>query len=261
MKFSQMIKVSQPELVISARHEEWLPKNGNPIYSPEALEFGAAAMKAQSTPRDRRGTVSASSLNTCVRKQQFTFLGMPELPPSSQSAQIFQNGTFMHIRWQMAGITEGWLVGAEVPVARNDLRLSGTMDGLLIDGSVAEFKSINTRGFSGISTFGAKDDHIQQVGTYMVADDHDKASILYEDKNTQEYKEIIVHRTEELEAAVRERADFVWTKIFDEDLAEPLSTCEERKGYQYTGCPFRDVCLGTKSWDHAVDTAREMRAA
>lgn len=257
MKFSQMIKIVRNELVISPRHEAWLPKNGNPIYSHEALEFGVAAWRAQATPRNRRGTISASSLESCLRRQQFTYMGMPELPPSSKAAQIFQNGTFMHIRWQMAGITEGWLKAAEVPVGRNDLRLSGTMDGVLIDDSVAEFKSINTRGFSGIGTFGAKDEHITQVGTYMVADNREKASILYEDKNTQEYVEIIVARTPELERAVKDRSDFVWTAIFNRRLAEPLATCEERTGFRFTGCPFRDVCLAQKDWDHAEHTAKE----
>jgi hypothetical protein len=251
LKFGEMLRVQKPELVISQRHDEWLKHNSNPVYSREALAFGMDQLALQAKPRDRRGTISASSLNSCRRKQQFTFLGMPELPPTPKLAQIFQNGTFMHVRWQMAGLTAGWLAEGEVPVGENPLGLSGTMDGLLDDDSVAEFKSINTNGFSSVNTFGAKEDHIAQVGTYMVATGREKSSILYEDKNTQEFKEIVVHLTPGLEADVRLSADIIWSYISDGKLAEPLATCEERTGYRFTGCPFRDVCLSTRDWTHA----------
>src|SRR3954462_2316733 len=113
MKFSSLGKYQMDKgLVVSPRHEQWLQVNSDPIYSDEALAFGAKVLIDMGRPRDRRGTISASSAGSCRRKQQFTFLGLPELPPTPKLAQIFQNGTFMHIRWQMAGLTEGWLLAA-----------------------------------------------------------------------------------------------------------------------------------------------------
>lgn len=255
MKFGEVVRSAKPDLVVSPRHEAWLPKNGNPIYSPEAIWFGVKAMQDQATPRDRRGSISASSLNSCGRKQQFTFIGLPEGPISPKTAQIFQNGTFMHIRWQMAGLTEGWLVQAEVGVGRNLWNLSGTQDGIAYEGSVVELKSINMNGFSSVSTFGPKPDHVFQVGSYLVTTGAEKGTIVYECKNTQEYREYPVYATEELVTNVTDRADHIWTAINHKKLIEPLSKCIDKTGYQYNFCPFRDHCLGITSWAQAEEIA------
>src|SRR5215203_807421 len=150
MRFGELIKQQKPELVVSRRHDAWMKKNGNPEYSPEAIAFATDALTV--APRERRGTVSGSSINSCRRRQIFTFLGWFQLPPSGKTAAIFQNGTMMHIRWQMAGLTEGWLRKAEVPVPHNFLHLSGTMDGLADDGTIVELKSINSNGFRQVNT-------------------------------------------------------------------------------------------------------------
>lgn len=256
MKFGELLKNTKPDLVVSPRHDAWMSKNSNPVYTQEALEFGAQELLKQATPRDRRGGVSASSLGKCVRRQQFTFLGMPEGTMTAKGAQILLNGTFMHIRWQMAGLTEGWLTVAEVPVGENSLKLSGTQDGIAHDGSIVELKSINAHGFRSVQTFGPRSDHVFQVGTYMAVTHRTKTSIVYEDKNTQEYSEHIVHMDRELEEKVLSRADEVWEHIDEKRLAEPLSKCIDREGYIYKFCPFRDICLQTKSWEHAEEIAR-----
>lgn len=256
MKFSEVVKHARPDLIVSKRHDEWLRENSNPVYSQEALDFGREQLQLQSKPRDRRGTISASSLDSCKRKQQFTFLGMPEVNYSPKTSQIFQNGTFMHIRWQMAGLTEGWLAEGEVPVpADNAYGLSGTRDGVAHEGSVVELKSINSNGFSSVNTFGPKESHKFQVGTYMVCSGTDNSVIIYEDKNTQDYKEFVVPLTKDLRDQVVEGAERLWDLIKTEKLAEPLAACEERAGYMFTGCPFRNVCLGTKNWEHAKEIA------
>lgn len=251
MKFGELLKHNKPGLVISPRHDEWMKSNGNPKYSDAALKFGAEQMALQATPRDRRGTFSASSLNTCYRKQQFTFLGMPELPPTPKTAGIFQNGTFMHIRWQMAGLTEGWLWEGEVPLPENSLNLSGTRDGVAYDGSVVEFKSINTNGFARVNTFGPKEDHLAQVGTYVAAGGHDKAILIYEDKNTQEYKEFVIPAEELPLKEIEMQAHNIQNLTRAEQLHEPLSSCLAKEGYRYTSCPFRDRCLKIHNWDEA----------
>jgi len=255
MKFGEMIKAHRPGLVVSPHHDLWMKNNGNPNYSSEAIKFGTAQLRAQAVPRDRSGTYSASSLNSCRRRQQFTFLGMPELPPTARTAAIFQNGTFMHIRWQMAGLTEGWLREAEVPLPQNSMRLNGTRDGIAHDGSVVEFKSIHTNGFSQVNSFGPKEDHLDQVGTYVAASGAEKAVVIYEDKNTQEYKEFVVPAEELPIEEITERAEELWAHTLAEQLYEPLSSCIEKEGYRYNNCPFRDRCLKIHHWDEVKESA------
>jgi hypothetical protein len=223
-------------------------ENSNPVYSEAALEFGRQALANQANQRDRTGTISASSLESCGRRQQFTFMGMPELPPTSKLAAIFQNGTYMHIRWQMAGLTEGWLVEAEVPIPTNDLSFSGTMDGILYDDSVLELKSINTNGFNQVQTFGPKVGHYMQIACYMLATNRTKGVIIYEDKNTQEYSEHVVELKEDLIEEVIIRNTWIWEKTTSKTLIEPLDKCLAGEGYQYLGCPFRDRCLTFEGW-------------
>lgn len=251
MRFSQLHKFKTDDLVVSPAHEQWMATNSNPVYSDDALAFAASAMVDMGRPRDRRGTISASSFGSCSRKQQFTFIGVPELPPSPKLAAIFQNGTFMHVRWQMAGLTAGWLAAAEVPVGDNSYRLSGTQDGVASDGTVVEFKSINSNGFRSVASFGAKEMHILQVATYIMATEAERATIVYEDKDTQEYTEKVFPREELPLETMAIQVDNMWGSIEHKTLFEPLDKCWDKSGYQYKGCPFRDVCLGIRSWDDA----------
>lgn len=256
MKFSDLAKYKvDSELVVSKRHEKWLQENANPHYDDVALEFAHTQLFLQSKPRDRRGTISASSLGSCRRRQQFTFIGMPELPPTPKLAQIFQNGTFMHIRWQMAGLTEGWMREAEVPVGKNQYHLSGTQDGIAYDDSVVELKSTNSHGFQRVMSFGPLGGHPYQVGTYVLTTGAEKGVLIYENKDTQEWKEFVLRREDLPLDEIEQGAYEMWASISQEHLFEPLDECMAGEGYRYHGCPFRKECLKIKSWEQAQESA------
>ena len=262
MKFSELSKYRiDSDLVVSARHEKWLSENSNPVYSEKALDFAVDALEAQAKPRDRRGTISASSLGYCRRKQQFTYIGMPELPPTPKTAGIFQNGTFMHIRWQMAGLTEGWMRDAEVPVGRNDYGLSGTQDGIADDDSVIELKSTNSNGFNRVMTFGPLGGHPFQVGTYVLTTGAEKGVLIYENKDTQDFKEFVLYRDDLPLDEIEVINDKLWEKVAGQELLDMLPECEIKTGYKYAGCPFRNVCPAMKSWKQAEEYADAHRAA
>lgn len=250
MRFGQLITHTQPDLVISSRYDQWMKANANPRYSPSALAFFHSQITA--LPRNRAGTISSSSMASCSRKQMFTFLGMPELPPTPKLAAIFQNGQFMHLRWQMAGLTEGFLTKAEVSVPANRFNLSGTIDAIACDGSITEFKSINSNGFREVQTFGPKQAHQYQLATYMLSTSVEVGRFIYENKDTQEYVEIPFTVSEEMSAEIELRADGLWDMVAERNLPEPLSKCIDREGYEYQGCPFRDRCLGIQNWKGAT---------
>ena len=253
MKFGELVKHNKPDLVVSPRHDQWMRENGDAKYSPTAIRFAEEQFRAQQ--RERKGTISASSLGSCRRRQIFGFLGWFQLPPTGKTAAIFHNGTFMHIRWQMAGLTEGWMAQAEVPVGDNALDMSGTMDGVAYDGSIVELKSCNSNAFRRVNTFGVNEEHVFQVGTYGVATGRDKAVVIYEDKDTQEYREFVVPIDDSLTHAVRKISEKVWGYIERKELPEPLALCEEKTGYRYNSCPYRDRCLKTRDYAHAEEQA------
>lgn len=247
MRFSETVKLTAPELIISRRHDEWLRSNDHPVYSPRAVAF--ALDQLTKLDRIRAGTISASSLGTCGRQQQFSYLGMPKMWESQTSASKMANGSMVHLRWQMAGLTEGWLAEAEVPVFSGELGLTGTMDGIAYEGSVVEIKSINARGFSSICAFGPKHEHLFQMASYLLATERDKGSFIYENKDTQEYREIVVHRDDLPMREVELTASDQWGHIGQELLFEPLNDCLDKKGWRYDYCPYRDRCLKIHTWD------------
>ena len=247
MRFSETVKLTSPDLVVSPKHDAWLTYNDHPHYSGRALNF--ASNQLSKPDRVRRGTVSASSLGECVRYQQFVYLGMPQMPPDQKNAMKMQNGMFMHLRWQMAGLTAGWLAHAEVPVRSEEFRLTGTMDGLLSQGEILELKSINMNGFSRVQTFGPLIPHLFQMATYMLCTARERGVFIYECKDNQEYKEIPVKRGDvDIDEAVL-RAEYVWGQIDKQRLADPLGKCIDQEGWVYRSCPFRDRCLGIHTWE------------
>jgi hypothetical protein len=251
VRFSETTKLTAPELVISRRHEEFVTQNdAHPHYSRDALEFALGALSKPD--RVRKGTLSASSLGRCDREQQFVYLGMPKQSPESKAAMRMQNGSFMHLRWQMEGLTEGWLREAEVPVVENPYLLHGTMDGLLYEGSVLELKSINSNGFSRVATFGPLLPHLFQMATYALCTGRTRGVFLYENKDTQEYKEIVVGAEELPLAEVEAKAMALWSAIEAQELMEPLEKCIDREGWVYNSCPYRDRCLNIHRWEEAT---------
>lgn len=249
MKFSETVRKSRPELVVSHRHEQWLGR-GEPAYSETALAFAVAQLAKEG--RKRAGTVSASSLGECLRYQQFVYLGMERLVPTAQALSRMMNGSFMHLRWQMAGLSAGWLVEAEVPVESKELGLMGTMDGICEDGSVLELKSINSHGYGQVVTFGPLREHLFQMATYMLCSGRERGVFLYENKNTQEYTEQVVSAEQMPLKEASERAEVMWDGIRDGLLAEPLGKCLDREGWRYESCPFRDRCLGIRGWEEVA---------
>jgi hypothetical protein len=249
VRFSETIAHTDPELVISRQHEAWITENDHPVYSMRAMEFAYSQLAG--VDRVRKGTLSASSLGECERYQQFVFLGMPKLPPDAKNSAKMQNGSFMHLRWQMEGLTAGWLTQAEVPVKSDAYHLMGTMDGINYDDSILELKSINSNGFSRIAAFGPLHPHLFQMATYMLCTARDKGVFLYENKDTQEYTEVVVDPDDLPMTEVLIKAEKMWESTERKVLSEPLSDCMDKKGWKYNSCPFRDRCLNVYHWAEA----------
>jgi hypothetical protein len=247
VRFSETIKHTGPDLIVSQRHEAWMQDADNHRYSMRAMEFAYAQLNK--ADRERKGTISASSLGECKRYQQFTFIGMPRLKPDAKNMAKMQNGSFMHLRWQMEGLTEGWLRHAEVAVKSDAYHLMGTMDGVLYDSSILELKSINSNGFSRVSTFGPLVPHLYQMATYMLCSGEDKGVFIYENKDTQEYTEIVVGPDDLPMTEMVNRAEEMWQSTQIEELSEPLSDCMDQKGWKYNSCPYRDRCLTVYDWE------------
>ncbi len=252
MNLKEMIRGA--DLPITMRHERWLETNATPQYSPEALEFAKKVLAHEvGGNRDRKSLFRASGLGSCQRRQLFAandVAGITDI--SSDLANIFATGNFLHLKWQMAGLTEGWLKQAEIPIESKEYSFGGTLDGILYDNSLFEFKSINNRGFGGVQQYGPKKDHILQAHGYMWLAGLDHVSFVYENKDNGEWREFRMERDESIIEDIigmvgnmeRWRAEGVYP--------EPLNKCLDREGYTYRQCPYRETCLDER-WEYAKD--------
>ena len=166
-----------------------------------------------------------------------------------RQVQVAHNGSFMHLRWQMAGLSAGWLREAEVPIPSNGWGLAGTMDGILSTFEGLELKSCNAHAFSSVKTFGMKPEHDFQVHTYMLASGIDTFSVIYENKDTQDWIEIVRNRDEAMIDKVQQTAAHLWRESNQQHLMPMLSKCEMHEGWQFDWCSKREACMGMKKWD------------
>lgn len=243
LKMTELIKsVDKP---ITMRHEKWLSSNSNPNYSQRALEFAAKALKGEiGGNRERKSLFRASSAGSCQRKQVFSAAGVKgNHVIDSDLANIFATGNFLHLKWQMAGLTEGWLAVAELAVESKEYNFGGTLDGVIDDGSLFEFKSINPRGFAQVCEWGPRHDHLLQAHGYMWLANLPAVSFIYEDKGSGEWREFRIHRDELIVDAVIGMVDDMENHLAEKTLPAPLPDCVKKTGYVYRHCPFKETCL------------------
>lgn len=237
MKLGERIKLARGENWLISRYEEWLLAD----HDPEAE--AAIAQEIISRPeRDRTQGWSASSAGRCEREQLFRAIGAPFGGFKVGVHNIFQNGHYVHLRHQVAGLRMGYLSEVEVPVRLDEYNVRGTMDGICSDGGGAEFKSINDYGFRGVRQFGPLDEHLLQVDAYMVASGIPFFRILYENKNDNTMKEFMVERNEKRFEKNKEAWLSMSKHLEEKTMPRVLDECMNFKG-RYLQCPYASVCL------------------
>lgn len=236
MKLGEIAKIAKGDYWIIPRYLEWVTKGRSLTAERDAL------VKIMTRPkRVRTNTFSASGAGQCLRRRQLSYLGVKQTAPSEGTMNIFANGDYVHLRMQVAGIVGGWLQAAEVAVTQPSMMLTGTMDGWLTNGAGAEFKSINSRGFTEVSSFGPKADHVEQTHSYMIASGIDRFHVLYENKDTQALKEFVVDRDPKIEKKVLNDLQELQAATNAKALLPMLGECVEGRG-AITRCPFAETC-------------------
>lgn len=245
MGLKDKIRAVQKDLPISKVHDRWLIDHPNPSWSQKALDFAAEQLAGISgSQRLRKKMIRASGAGSCVRRQIFNFLNMPRQESmSSESSNILHTGNYLHLKWQMMGLTAGWLAEAEVPMDRPEWNAGGTADGVLTAGGGFEFKSINDRGYNQVMTYGPKSEHLAQTDTYMLLGQLDRYSIVYENKNTGEWREFINDRNEDRMVEAKIRIDVINEHLTNQTLPPRLAECEVQEGMHYRFCPFKETCF------------------
>lgn len=237
MKWNTIAKQASGEFWVTTRYWDFIQNQRNVEAERDAL------VKIMTRPpRVRINTFSASGAGRCLRERQLAYMGAKKTAPDEKAMNIFANGDYVHLRYQVGGIVGGWLKGAEVSVSYPELNMTGTMDGENIDETGLEIKSINTRGFDEVSAYGVKPEHEEQVHSYMLARPDLKGfRFVYENKNDQRIKEFFVPRKEALITKVKDDLTTLNEANAAHVMLPMLPECVEGRG-RFARCPYRKVC-------------------
>jgi hypothetical protein len=247
------------DLLVTPRLDEFLIQHGANafIWSDETF---AAMKKAliEGTNQDRSSRFGASSRGTCERAQVFGFLGnqlgwTPTHGADSILQQIFLDGIFRHLRWQMTLLQAGIITQAEYKFALQALRLSGSLDGVNLD-ELWGFELKGTGQFPQACN-APFENHLLQVHTYFLGcPELERFSLIYEDKHRNEWKEWVIERDQDILAEVVDELMRLNYSIKTQTLPSVLPVCKGGDSATFKRCPYSNHCLDQTSWPQESST-------
>lgn len=250
----KIAKVAKQQSKITPKLTGWLANHDEGVVVADA-EMQKTLLRLLAPGGTRAGAFHPSQLYQCERRQVFDYYDVPRLKEYNPQLQnIFNDGTWRHARWQIMLLQAGVLSSVEVGVAMEEYRLTGSMDGVSDFGEdVWMFELKGTSQFSTVKNHGALPAHIKQVHGYLLASGLDQAVVVYEDKSTQNWLEVEVHRDESTIDEIVGILASLNVAIEHDELPEVLDECKVRKGSTFTKCPYSHVCLSAVSAEDAID--------
>lgn len=259
---------SESTLLVTPRFEQYIATHPNILIDETVADFIKSEL---TTPqRNRRMSFSASSRGACPREQVFGFTPLKPVPKlNADLYAIFHQGTFMHLKWQALLLDAGILDEVEMPCTWEKFVVRGTIDGggVVPEGHPLradylrfgwELKSINSRGFRWIIDSGPKHQHLLQIHAYMLATGRLLWSLVYENKDTQEWKEFVVHFDPEIAEEVKAELQYLNDCVENKELPPVLDPCKKKQG-PYKSCPYAYVCLDQDDWPEAPVERRRIK--
>jgi hypothetical protein len=250
--------------IITPRLNMWLMQNPNfDVDEAVADIIRDLLVKKQ---RNRSGSFSSSAAGSCLRRQIYAYLGIATGEVNGpQLQQIFNDGTWRHLRWQATLLQAGIIDSVEDMLDWPAMRSMGSMDGRGVvpdDHPHApwrglefgfELKGMNSFAFQPASRKPwPKDNHHQQIDRYFLSGGFDLFVVIYEDKNTQEWKEWVIEPDPDRMAAQRAELVVLNSHVDQQTIPPQLVECAKQlKTGEFSKCPYGGkggVCVSRDSW-------------
>lgn len=218
-----------------------------------------------------------SSIGRCKRMITYQMLKYPATPKAGSNLHVLETGTSFHERMEELFSDMGILVVPELAIKDEGLCISGRTDavvwnflddlttltpGEIIDteedritlnnakGQTAyvgprnrvlliELKTIKDSSFHKLRKKSAKNEHIMQLQLYFHLTGIEKGLIYYENKNTQEIKEYVVEKDDDLIAQVLADISYVVDLANKKELADREF---QPNDVQCRYCDYRELC-------------------
>lgn len=248
------------DLIVTPLYDEYLVNN--PEVTADKTIFKKVMEQLIVPPRDRRRSFSASQAGYCLRRQELAFLGVERRPTvDPRGIRIFQNGTFVHLRWQVGLLAAKILHGIEVTVISGDKLSRSTMDGIGVvrRGNYKgekfgwEHKGRMSFSFDSQERAGTPDEKTRkQVAMQMMHTGYDVWSVTNEHKDNQSHGEFIIERDDQEIDEVRKDIKELTDAVNKQKLHPMLPECIKRNSTgEYYNCPFGTdlgACVASGSW-------------
>lgn len=243
------------DLVVTGPHYEWQERREDEQIPNEAALAHVVRTLLGQYKKARKGRFSPSSMGECARRIVFGYAGAPQEPANPELDEMAAHGTFGHLRWQVEGITLGYMKDAEVWAEDKDLLVGGSMDGILYDDSLFELKTKAPGAYSRVVTDAAAPTWANklQVHTYFLLSGMDWASVVYENRAYGSFFEFRIARDAKVEKEVIRRLNAYRRHVEDDVLPPQLGDCEIKMGGVFQSCPYRKIC-------HTVSTVSQAEA-
>jgi hypothetical protein len=252
MKLKQAVRFAKMNSRITPPLTSWLVKNpGGVRITDEETARKVMSILKPTIAKSRAGAFHPSQLYQCPRAQVYGYHDAPVLAAYDPVLQnLFNDGHFRHLRWQIMLLEAGILTDIEVGIHIPELMLEGSIDGVNQDeGWMFELKG--TSQYKMVQSKGAMPAHIKQVQAYLLASGLHEAVIVYEDKSNQQWQEIAIHRDPKIIDEIYEILSKLNDSVKAGVLPERLEECEAKVGATFNSCPYSHIC-------HGVNTPEEI---
>jgi CRISPR/Cas system-associated exonuclease Cas4 (RecB family) len=249
-----LVRVASEKSRVTPKLTGWLANHSEGVVVTD--EMGEELLKKLTAAGGSRAyAFHPSQMYQCKRRQVFDYHDVPSVRSFNPQLQnIFNDGTWRHIRWQIMLMNAGILTDVEVSVDMPKYRLQGSMDG--IHETTKEkwmFELKGTSQFKTIENSGVTEAHKKQVQAYLLATGYDLAVVIYEDKSVQKWKEFEVQRDENTIKEIVEILEELNLSIDNDELPEVLNECKQGKGATFNACPYGSICRQSQTAEEAKD--------
>jgi hypothetical protein len=243
-----------PDPYVSPYHARWQELDeSEQVYSEAAINH-AVDVYRKAHFVGRVGRLSPSMMGRCKRESLFTYSGVPKLPESPESKDLMDAGKHDHLHWQMEGLSfpfdQPYMTKAEMFVVDRAMRFGGSIDGILLDGSIFELKTVFFSVMNRVMESGASFEHLMQVAGYWMLTGIPNASIVYYERGLGGYWEVRIHdidKNNKAVSAAEQEVETLNVHIDNDTLPDMLPDCRMAVGKVYRDCRFRKICPKLKS--------------
>ena len=237
-------------------HNEWMSRPSHE-YSTEALEHALRCFAGADRPSREGPRFSASAVGgyhgegfACYRASLFAYIGASKLPPTVTQQDNMDNGSALHLHYQMEGISAGYIVNTETWSFDPDWAYGAKDDGVLYNDQLLELKFVHAKKFAAIRD-GARQyaqppgplpDHLLQVTGNMMLKGLNSSALVYFNKENAETLEYEVPLLQELADKLQEILLTLHTYAERNELPPVRPGCFPPTTWLGKNCAFREHC-------------------